>query len=43
MEMCLPVEDVEGLDDESVKYYKGNVNSIGNYLRKGDEVGVVVK
>ena len=46
MEMCvsLDVVDVDGLGGlDGIEYYKGNINSIGNYLRKGDEVNVVVK
>jgi len=41
VELCVPMEDVEGLDN--IEYYKGNINSIGNYLKKGDEVNVIVK
>jgi len=41
MGMCVPMDivSVEGLGGlEGAEYYKGNVNSIGNYLKKGDEI-----
>lgn len=46
MDLCVPVDwiDVEGFSGlDGIEYYKGNINSIGNYLRKGDSVNVAVK
>jgi hypothetical protein len=36
MDLCMPLENVKGL--RNVKYYEGNVNSIGKYLKKDDEI-----
>jgi len=41
MDLCVLVELVNGLDDEGIKYYSGNVNSVGNFLRKNDVINVV--
>jgi len=41
MDLCVLLEVVSGLDDEGIKYYSGNVNSVGNYLKKGDVINVV--
>jgi len=39
MDLCVDLDKVEGL--EVVDYYKGNVNSIGNYLKKSDSIEIV--
>ena len=41
MDLCVLLEVVSGLDDEGIEYYSGNVNSVGNFLRKGDKIEVL--
>jgi len=39
MDLCVPLNKVEGINN--IKYYKGNLNSIGNYLKKDDYINII--
>ena len=41
MDLCVGLDRVNGLEESAIEYYKGNINSVGNYLKKSDSIEIL--